>query len=77
MAWRELALLWAARECGTLEALATRAGMPEKSPSGGDRRGPGAGGGNGPVVAGVGFGSAIVESVPIGPFWVAVGRAID
>ena len=29
MAWRELALLWAARECGALEALATRAGTPE------------------------------------------------
>ena len=29
MAWRELALLWAARECGALDALATRAGTPE------------------------------------------------
>ncbi|PSQ44051.1 hypothetical protein BRD07_00775 [Halobacteriales archaeon QS_9_68_42] len=29
MAWRELALLWAARECGALEALAARAGTPE------------------------------------------------
>ena len=29
MAWRELALLWAARERGALEALAARAGTPE------------------------------------------------
>jgi hypothetical protein len=29
VAWREPALLWAARECGALEALATRAGTPE------------------------------------------------
>lgn len=29
MAWRELALPWAARECGALDALATRAGTPE------------------------------------------------
>ncbi|WP_254839649.1 hypothetical protein [Natronomonas marina] len=27
--WRELALLWAARRCGALEALATTAGTPE------------------------------------------------
>lgn len=27
--WREVALLWAARECGALDALATSAGTPE------------------------------------------------